>query len=236
MNTSYDRPETFKPVASLVQSTMTAGLLLFVPLVALSWFIVTSILAATGVPVAWLFGIVLGGGLSAALFAARTRKLEAEVGAMALTFDARGITESNPSATRFVSWEGLRSARMVKPVVGMSTGKLGRAAMRSRTPGVDALASAAAADELGLVGIGTITLAPSAGRMVRETYRQNERRNGVDATSGEPLVALYPQQFDDAWPDGRIGDWVRHHRPDIFAEASAISDQRACGTSVSLGA
>jgi hypothetical protein len=35
-------------------------------------------------------------------------------------------------ATRFVSWDGLCGARKVKPVVGMSTGKVGRAG--GRTP------------------------------------------------------------------------------------------------------
>lgn len=209
-----------------MQSSMRAGLLLFIPLVALSWFIVTAILGALGVPVAWLFGIVLGGGLSVALYVARSRKMEAEVGAMTLTLDARGITQVNPVATRFVSWDGLRGGRMVKPVIGMSTGKMGRTGMPSRTPGVDALASAAATGELGLVGIGTITLASSAGRMNRETYRQNEARNGVDPTTGQPLVALYPQQFDAAWPDERIGDWVQHYRPDVFAEAKAIWEQQ----------
>ncbi len=61
--------------------------------------------------------------------------------------------------------------------------------------------------------------------MQRESYRQNATRNGVDPTTGEPLVALYLQQFDVAWPQERIGEWVRHHRPDVFAEASAIWDQ-----------
>jgi len=115
---------------------------------------------------------------------------------------------------------------MVKPVVGMSTGKVGRAGMGSRTPGVDALGSATAGQELGVVGVGEITVAPSAGMMQRETFRQNETRNGVDAATGQPLVALYLAQFDPAWPNDRIGEWVRHFRPDVYAEAKAIFDQQ----------
>jgi len=209
-----------------VRSSLANGLVLFIPLVALMWVIVTLILKALGVPVPGLSGIVLAGALSLALYRARGRKLDALVGGMTLTCDSRGITQKDPVAIRFVSWDGLRSGRMVQPVVGMSTGKLGRAGMGSSSPGVDALASVAAARELGLAGIGAITLASSAGRMQRETFRQNETRNGVDPTTGQPLVALYPQQFDPAWPDERIGEWVRHFRPDVFAEAKAIFDRQ----------
>jgi hypothetical protein len=226
MGVSFGHAETFKPGDCLVQTSMRAGLLLFSAFVALSWFISAAILGALGVPVAWFFGLVLGGGVSAALWLARTRKLEAEVGAITLTLDAHGITHSNPLATRLVSWDDLRGARMVKPVVGMSTGKLGRTGMRFRTPGIDALASAAAADDLGLVGIGTITMAPSAGRIARKTYRQNETRNGTGPATRQPLVALFPRQFDVAWPNERIGEWVRHDRPDVFAEARAIWERR----------
>ena len=66
--------------------------------------------------------------------------------------------------------------------------------------------------------------------MQRETWRQNETRNGVDPVTGQPLVALYLQQFDGAWPEGRIGEWVQHFRPDVFAEAKAIWDREAHGT------
>ena len=82
---------------------------------------------------------------------------------------------------------------------------MGRAGGRSRTAGVDALGSAAATRELGLIGIGAVTLATSSNMMQRETYRQNETRNGVDPATGQPLVALYPQQFQLAWPNEGIG-------------------------------
>lgn len=37
----------------------------------------------------------------------------------------------------------------------------------------------------------------------------------------KPVVGMF-QQFDLAWPDGRIGEWVRRFRPDVLAEAKAI--------------
>lgn len=49
-------------------------------------------------------------------------------------------------------------------------------------------------------------------------------------------MALYLQQFDPAWPDERIGEWVRHFRPDVFAEAKAISDKQAHGHSLNVRA
>ncbi len=236
MTESYDQTETFEPRDSIKRATLTNGLVLFIPLAAVTWVIVTLILSALGVPLPWLFGIILGGAFMVVLHLARSKKLEAQIAGMALMFDSRGITQKDPVATRFITWDGLRGARMVKPVVGMSTGKVGRAGTGSRTPGVDALGSAAAAQELGLVGIGSITLAPSAGVMQRETFRQNETRNGVDPATGQPLVALYLQQFDLTWPDGRIGQWVRHFRPDVFSEAKAISDQQAQDSPLNLRA
>ena len=236
MTESYDQAETFEPLGSLKRTALTNGLVLFILLAALSWLIVTLILAALDVPVPWLFGIILGGAFMVALHLARSKKLEALIAGTILTFDSRGITQTDPVATRFVSWDGLRGGRMVKPVVGMSTGKVGRTGMRSRTPGVDVLGSAAAPKELGLVGIGSITLSSSASMMQRETFRQNETRNGVDPATGQPLVALYPQQFELAWPDERIGEWVRRFRPDVFAEAKAVSDQQVHDNSWNLRA
>ncbi len=226
MNESYGQAETFEPRRTLLRSTMRSALLLFIPLVGLTWLIVRGILNALHVPAPGLFGIVLAGAFPVALYRARAKQLEGLIGGMTLMLDSRGITQKDPVATRFVSWDGLRGGRMVKPVVGMSTGKVGRAGMGSKTPGVDALASIAAGQELGLVGVGEITVAPSAGMMQRETFRQNKTRNGVDAATGQPLVALYLQQFDPAWPDERIGEWVRHFRPDVFAEAKANFDQQ----------
>lgn len=236
MTESYDQAETFAPRGSVKRTTLQNGLVLFVPLAAVTWVIVTLIFAALDVPVPWLFGIILGGAFMVALHLARSKKLGALTAGMTLTFDSRGITQKDPAATRFVSWDGLRGGRMVKPVVGLSTGKVGRAGMRSRTPGIDALGSVAATPELGLVGIGSITLASSAGMMQRETFRQNETRNGVDPATGQPLVALYLQQFGLAWPDERIGEWVRHLRPDVLAEAKAISDQQLHDRSLNLRA
>jgi hypothetical protein len=222
----YGQAESFVPRDSLVRSTLRTALVLFIPLVVLTWLIVTLILNALHVPVPGLVGIFLGGALSVVLYRARAKQLEAQIGGMTLTFDSRGITQKDPVATRSVSWDGLRGGRIVKPVVGMSTGKVGRAGMKSKTPGVDALSLIAAGQEVGLVGIGAITLTSSAGMMQRETFRQNETRNGVDPATGQPLVALYLEQFDPAWPDERIGEWVRHFRPDVFAEAKAIFDQQ----------
>lgn len=226
INESYRQAETFEPRSTLLRATMRRALVLVIPLVGLTWLLVRGILDALHVPAPGLFSIVLAGVFSVALYRVRAKQVEGLIGGMTLTLDCRGITQKDPVATRFVSWDRLRGGRMVKGVVGMSTGKVGRAGMGSKTPGVDALSSTAAGQELGLVGIGDITVASSAGMMQRETLRQNETRNGVDAATGQPLVALYLQQFDPAWPDERIGEWVRHFRPDVFAEAKAIFDQQ----------
>jgi len=121
MTVSYDQAETFEPRESIKRTTMANGLVLFIPLAALTWVIITLVAGALGLPLPWLFGVILGGPFLAALHSARGKKLEVEIDGMTLTLDARGIAQKNPVATRFVSWEELRGARMVKPVVGMST-------------------------------------------------------------------------------------------------------------------
>jgi len=234
MTESFNQSETFEPVAGLKKTTALAGLTLLIPLAFPAWVIITLILSAVGLPVPWLFGIALSAVFVVVLSMAKDRQLTAMTSAMSLTMDERGITEKNNIATRFVSWDGLREARMVKPVVGMSTGKVGRGQLRSRTAGVDAYASAVQVQELGLVGVGTIELSTDANAMNRQTYQQNEGRNGTDAVTGQPLVALYLQQFDPQWPEGRIGAWIQRRRPDIFDQGKAAYDQRAHDASLSM--
>ncbi len=234
MTDSFDRPETFEPVADLTRTTLRNGLVLLIPLAFITWVIITLILGGLGVPVPWLFGIVLSLVFIVTISKARAKKLDAMVEAMSLTLDPHGITERNTVATRSVSWEGLRAAGMVKPVVGMSVGQLGRGRDRSRSPVVDALGSAAAVKELGLLGVGTVQLAPDANAMTRTTYHQNETLNGVDAPTGQPLVALYLQQFRRDWPEERIGEWINHFRPDVFAQAKALHDEQAHLASMSM--
>lgn len=234
MSNAFAQAETFEPIAGLTKTTQRAGLVLLVPLAVITWVIVTLILGGLGLPVAWLFGIVISLAFIVVIYRARGRKLDAMTSGMSLTVDSRGITERNPIATRFVSWEGLREARMVKPIVGMSAGKLYRGGRPSETPGVDALGSAAASKEFGLVGVGTVELSADANAMDRETYRQNEGRNGVDALTGQPLVALYFTQFDPKWPDARIGEWVDRFRPDVFATAKATYDEQSRLDSLSI--
>jgi hypothetical protein len=219
MTNDFDQAETFRPVANLAKMSLQNGLIIFIFLGLVTWLLVTAITNGLGLPVPWLFGIVLSVPFCVVGYRLKGQQLDKLVEGMALTFSPQGITEKNPSATRFVSWDGIRDARPVKPIVAIS-GRL-RAGGRSRSAFVDALASAAAAEEPGLVGIGTIEMSADAKAMVRETYKQNAGRNGVDGATGQPLVALYPSQFDPNWPEGRMGEWIEHYRPDIFAAAKA---------------
>lgn len=234
MSDAFDQSETFRASPELKKTTLRNGLLLLIPLALIPSAVVSLILGDLGVPVPWLFGLAFGFGFGLALNKARGRKLDKLLSGTSLTLDSRGITQKDDIATRFVSWEGLREARKVKPVVGMSLGKVGRGARPSKTPGVDALGSVAAVKELGLVGAGTVELSAGASMMSRETYRQNEARNGLDAVTGQPLVALYLQQFHLRWPDERIGEWVDHFRPDVFAGAKAMYDEQNRAASISL--
>lgn len=79
MTESYDQAETFEPRSSIKRATLTNGLVLFIPLAAVTWVIVTLIFSGIGVPVPWLFGILVGGAFMFALHVAKSRKLDALV-------------------------------------------------------------------------------------------------------------------------------------------------------------
>lgn len=224
MTTQFSEPETIGPEKALKLSSLLMSMILFVPLVLITWVLASDILGAVGVPLAWLVGIPVAAVFSGAMLKLRSSQLDRQIGAMSLTLSSSGITQKEASYTRFVAWDALHQARMVKPIVGMSTGKIGRSASSS-TRGVDALSNAAAGPEFGLVGLGTLTMSPEITSVQKETLRQNETVNGVDETTGQPYIALYPRQFQLRWPKQRIGEWLAHYRPDLAAVAAAYQEQ-----------
>jgi len=213
MTNDFDQAETFRPVANLAKGSLQNGLILFIFLGLVTWLLVTVITNGLGLPVPWLFGIVLSVPFCVVGYRLKGQQLDKLVEGMALTFSPQGITE-NPSASRFVSWDGLRDARPVKPIVA------------------NALASVAAAEEPGLVGIGTIEMSADAKAMVRETYKQNAGRNGVDgaAAGGAVPVPVRPQlarrsygRVDRALPSGHLR---RGKGQSPRAEAGAVMNLR----------
>lgn len=72
----------------------------------------------------------------------------------------------------------------------------------------------------GVVGRGSTEV--TGGAMAQEVYRQNAGRNGVDPQTGEPWTIIPLSQFATGWTDHRIGAWLQHFRPDLYAQAQQV--------------
>ncbi|MBF8190789.1 hypothetical protein ITP53_34790 [Nonomuraea sp. K274] len=65
---------------------------------------------------------------------------------------------------------------------------------------------------VGLIGWGERTVPPRVPRWMRDRLA----RVPVDPATGRPEVTIPLGEFDPLWERGRMGDWVRHHRPDLM--------------------
>lgn len=219
----FDQAETFGPDPLLKKSTLMVSAVMGLVLGIILWIFFGMILGAgLHLPGAWLIAIIPGLAVLTGLYWVRSKQLDRKIAGMSMTVGPEGITQSDDASTRFVTWQGLRSSTEVTPLIGYSVGKAVNPAA-SQTRAADAIASTAARPELGLLGMGTLTL-KTTNRAIVEQYRQNSTVNGVDAETGEPFVALYPTQFQSSWPIKRIGEWIKHYRPDIYQEGRAIYD------------
>lgn len=118
-----------------------------------------------------------------------------------MTLGPHGLSMSEMrGVVRSVEWSQLRAIAPVKPVVGL---RRGRRLGPDGSAIADAASMASAIPELGLVGLGTIDTS-MVGVMMRRVYAQNEGINGMDSHTGRPYVALYPEQFEADFVNGRI--------------------------------
>lgn len=218
--TDFHAEETFVPHELTRKSTLISSLFLAIPLGLLLWLAFSILLNVIGVPVAGLIGFVLAAAATAGLFWIRNRQVTKDLSQSSMTVGPFGIIERNSTATRTVEWGDLRVGGMVTPVVGYSAKNV--LMVRDLSAPVDALAGAAAIQELGLLALGRIDYAPGISAIQRKTYEQNVGRNGVDPQSGQPYIALYPAHYQLKWPTDRIGEWVKVYRPDIWEQAHAI--------------
>ncbi|MEU6711831.1 hypothetical protein ABZ897_10185 [Nonomuraea sp. NPDC046802] len=65
---------------------------------------------------------------------------------------------------------------------------------------------------VGLIGWGERTVPPRIPGWMRDRLA----RVPVDPATGRPEVTIPLGEIDAQWERGRMGDWVRHHRPDLM--------------------
>ncbi|OYO19354.1 hypothetical protein CGZ93_13370 [Enemella dayhoffiae] len=226
----FQTPEIFKAQDGVFKGSLIPMVLLGVPLLLMSWLLFALVMNAVKAPAANWLGLLAAIAFTALMVWVRLRKTRQNVSEIELLLEPRGLTYTGDASRRFLSWQDLREARRVLPLVGMDAKKAARGvgydsmAAKGGQAGVNALGQVGAqlTAGTGLVGIGTMEIL--GGAMARETHRQNEGRNGRDPQTGQPYLTVPLSQFDTRWDRHRIGEWLAHFRPDLAAQATALHD------------
>lgn len=125
-----------------------------------------------------------------------------------------GLVARIPGLTITLPWNDIRA---IGPVHEFRPMEL-PAAIDPETPGpadgqvVTTWATAGFAN--GVVGTGTATLSARPPR--NATGIVNDPDPILDPRSSAPLWGIDLEQFETGWQEGRIGEWVRAHRPDLL--------------------
>lgn len=140
-----------------------------------------------------------------------------------LTAGPEGLVLYDAAIRRELRWADMTGVGTVKPFRGVETSFGGSSAGvgQAVAAGVNRAAQQLSGS-LGLFGRGKIE-ADAGNALAQRILEQNRGIWGADE-AGTPLVAISPSSVDDDWFDGRIGDRVRHYRPDL---ADEIARRRA---------
>lgn len=108
----------------------------------------------------------------------------------------------------------------------------GQVPMLERVPGqrgqlVDPSAQLAPLSPIGLLGIGAMSPDADAPSGVVTQYQANTTRWGQDPETGDFLVGINPSRVIESgrWDQSPVGDYLRHHRPDLWPAVQQQFDQ-----------
>ncbi|MEO3800969.1 hypothetical protein [Nonomuraea sp. B1E8] len=151
-----------------------------------------------------LLGIAIGalatGGLLAVLAAKHRRMSSGTV----VRFTADGVELTDSLGFRVhLRWAGITRIDVVDT-------QLANPRRVGRPGGVRVRAQALRS--VGLIGWGERTVPPRIPGWMRDRLS----RVPVDPATGRPEVTIPLGEFDTLWQRGRMGDWVRHYRPDLM--------------------
>jgi hypothetical protein len=136
-----------------------------------------------------------------------------------LIVSPEGLTLNDGVTNRTLPWASMTKVGIVKPFRGLEGSSRASSANIGMMVGTAVNRTAQAlSGSVGLLGRGTIAPDPTnpASRKLLEINR------GIWGTddAGNPLVGIAPDQVVEGWIDGRVGDWLRHYRPDLAEEAA----------------
>jgi len=204
--------ETFTSMVTpdAVVKRMIPMLVLLFLISALFFSMVVSALGAPGI-----VGLILAVPFSALMLASKKRQLE-QKGRPTLTLSSAGAVMSDGHMRVDLPWTHVRSIGQVD---------LLRAIRTPTTSLLDGIGSAvvrATHDTLqgtraeGLVGCGRVTLGPGAPRLLKIQVKQFLGDGPADPLIGQRPMGIPLVAFETDWQHGRIGEWVRAHRPDLL--------------------
>lgn len=200
--------ESFHNVVSF-ESSFKRLLPTLIMMFLITWLIATLVLAGVGVPVAGVFGAFVSGGFCALMTQLKKKQYARTLAVATLTLSPTGADMQDGSTRLQMSWsqvERIGEASTMDPLqaggfhwLGAATGALSAASMRRK--------------EMFLIGVGRISLDPSASVLVKAQLKQNFA--GQDLEHAKTGVAL--AHFDEDWENGRIGQWIQAYRPDLMS-------------------
>ncbi|TDD26422.1 hypothetical protein [Nonomuraea diastatica] len=151
-----------------------------------------------------LLGIAIGALGTGALFAVLAAKHRRVSSGTVVRFTAEGVELTDSLGFRVhLRWPDITRIDVVDTQLAnpRSVGRPG--GVRVRAP---------ALRSVGLIGWGERMVPPQIPGWMRDRLS----RVPVDPATGRPEVTIPLGEFDALWQRGRMGDWVRHHRPDLM--------------------
>lgn len=216
----FDAPETFTigDTRDGALKRLLSPVLIF-PLVLgfLIWFMLSALFNVLGLPAFRLLALVGALVLTALLVVVWLKRTATSLTKTWLEVGPQGMSMKDGVITRTIAWQDMRTIGRVVPIRGVEASFGGSSAQAGAAvgAGVNRLAQQLSGT-IGILGVGS--LVPDQDSKLGATLvQQNQGVWGHD-DSGAPLVGITPQDVENDWFNGRIGDWLRQYRPDLAAE------------------
>jgi hypothetical protein len=210
----FERAERFESVQTFSEELRRVIPVLVVGCVLIG-LIVGGILSLLIGPIGLLLGFIAAAALGFSLVTVRKWQFNADPPVTRLVVSPSSLVVSDRYLRTEFSWDGIEQigpTSSMRPSHGSGGGGVFEGVVD-----MTAAATAVSRDD-GLIGAGKLTVNPSAPHMLRQQVEQNDARLQVHPESGLPIRAVGLGKFEPDWRNGRIGQWVKAYRPDLFTD------------------
>ncbi len=170
-------------------------------------------------PLAWPLALVPTAALGTAMCVAKKRQFDETWATATLILSPDGAVVVERHCRLELPWDQVRAIRKADLVNKGSTPSTGygRAGLIAGLLSMAVIATSRRRGQDALVGTGRLTVSPSASKLVRGQIARNQGARDFDPRTHRRLTAILLPAFDEDWRTGRIGAWVRAHRPDLLS-------------------